>query len=169
MLYPFDFSVCVNCIPSSAAASAAHSYFSAISAVVVGGILAYIYTKRLEKRKAQLLLISEFSSDLRKISDLCEQYWLGDHADENKKTELAAVGYKLRAALMATAEYRELIKSLMGDQFNNFDKLDTRLTMLATGGDFQTSRMKSSPETFQEITSVILKTEMILRTLRNGF
>lgn len=159
----------MNCVSSSAAAPAFHSYLSAISAVVVGAVLAYVYTKRLEKRKAQLLLINEFSSDLRRISELCEQYWLGDHSDESKETELAAVGFKLRAALMATAEYRELIKSLMGDQFNDFDKLDIRLTMLATGGNFQTSSMKSSPETFQEIASVILKTEMILRTLRNGF
>lgn len=149
--------------------SVIHTYFSAISAVLFGAILAYLYTRRLEKRKAEILIIAEFSNDLKKISDLCERYWLADHSDNGKKAELAVVGYKLRAALTATAEYRELMKTLMGKKFQDFDVLDTRLSMIATGGNFQSSSMKAAPETFQEINSIIAKTEFILRSLRNGF
>lgn len=161
--------LCFSVTSYSATTSVVHTYLSAIPAVVLGALLAYAYTKRLEKKKITLSLISDFSSDLRKINDLCEKYWLGDHSDVSRQPELAAVGYKLRAALMATAEYRELMRSLMGPRFEDFDKLDTLLTMAATGGNFQTSSMKSSPETFQEISSLVLKTELILRTLRSSF
>lgn len=164
-----EVSFCHNGFCESNSTSPVHGYFSALLAVILGAALAYFYSRRLEKRKAHLLLISEFSNDLRKISELCEIYWLSDHTESARKKELEAVGYQLRSALTATAEYRELIKSLMGSRFADFDSLDTRLTMVATGGNFQTKAMKSSPETFQEIMSLILKTELILRTIRKGF
>lgn len=114
-------------------------------------------------------MLLEFSADLNTIKSLSEEYWLGNHSDKNKKLYLDSVGYKLRAALMATTEYRELMSSLLGRRFHEFNELDIRLMMAATGGNFQTSKVAASPSTYQEIAFLIFKTEAILRDLRSRF
>lgn len=149
--------------------SSLHSYGSAIIAVLVGALLAFLYSKQLEKRKAEISMLLEFSADLNTIKSLSEEYWLGNHSDKNKKLYLDSVGYKLRAALMATTEYRELMSSLLGRRFHEFNELDIRLMMAATGGNFQTSKVAASPSTYQEIAFLIFKTEAILRDLRSRF
>ncbi len=146
-----------------------HSYGSAVAAVLIGAALAFYYSKRLEKRKAQIATLLEFSTDLNAIRTLSEEYWLGDHSDKKEKSKLAVAGYKLCAALMATTEYRSLMISLLGKRFSDFENLDTRLMIVATGGNFQTSMMKASPETYQEISYLVFKTEAILRELRSHF
>lgn len=144
-----------------------HSYASSILAVLVGGVLAYAYTLRLENKKSQREVLAEFSEDLKAIQNLCEMYWLGDHEDENEAPKLDKAGHVLASKLMATTEYRPLMKKLMKERYEDFESLDVRLFMLVTGGSFQTSRMEASPQNFAEISSVIFKTELILRELRS--
>ncbi len=140
---------------------------SSIVAVMVAALLAYIYTKNIEAKKAKIHVLEEFSRDLAKIAYLSEIYWLGDHSDQSKRHELLAAGYKLRSALMATAEYRGLMKSILKEDFIDFDSLDVKLFIACTGGKFQTSAMEASPETFQEISSLITKTEQIYRSRKS--
>lgn len=144
-----------------------HSYASATVAVLVGGALAYLYTRHLEKKKSQRDMLAEFSDDLKAIQNLCEEYWLGDHKDTKEAPKLIKAGHILGAKILATTEYRPLIKKLMKNSYEDFESLDVRLFMLATGGNFQTNKMAASPQTYAEISSVIFKTELILRELRS--
>lgn len=154
-------------ISTSASSHVLHSYASATLAVFIGGGLAFAYTKYLEKTKTRREVLSEFSSDLNSILRLCEDYWLGDHSNKDEKVKLEKSGHILASKILATTEYRPLIKKLMKKSFNDFESLDVRLFMLATGGGFQTRGMASSPETYAEISTVIYKTELILRELRS--
>lgn len=144
-----------------------HSYLSNITAVVVGAAVAFWYTKHLNKSNSEKETLSEFSTDLKEVLRLCEEYWLWKSSPNTDPNELDRLGVILSSRLFATAEYRPLIQSLMGDRFSEFDALDTRLTIVATGGNFQTKRMAPEPQTYQQICSIIFKTELILRQLRS--
>ena len=144
-----------------------HSYLSNITAVVVGAAIAFGYTKYLNQSNSEKETLSEFSSDLKEVLKLCEEYWLWKSSSNTDHNELERIGVVLSSRLFATAEYRPLIQRLMGDKFDEFDALDTRLTIVATGGSFQTRRMTPEPHTYQQICSIIFKTEMILRDLRS--
>lgn len=144
-----------------------HSYLSNITAVIVGAAVAFWYTKYINKSNSEKETLSEFSSDLKEILLLCENYWLWESSVDKTDDDLKKLGYILSARLLATAEYRPLIKKLMDNKFDDFDALDTKLTIVATGGNFQTTKMSPEPHTYQQICSIVYKTELILRELRS--
>ena len=145
-----------------------HMYLSALLAVLAGALIAYIYTRRFEKIRAEREVLSEFSNDLLEIWQLCQVYWLGNHLDRARALDLENTSHVLISKLQATTEYRPLIKSLMGINFTIYDELDSDLFIYATGGNFQTSAMEASPDTYKEISAVLVKIEHILRSLRSG-
>lgn len=144
-----------------------HTYLSAVLAVLLGALLAFLYTKRIEKRKAYHQVIIDFSSDLKSIMNLCEDYWLGDHHDNKERIRLNKMSYLISAKLNETNEYRPLMEELLGEKFSDYENLDEKLFEVATGGNFQTSKMQSCPETFMEISSLIVKIEHCLRETRS--
>lgn len=144
-----------------------HSYISNITAVLVGAAVAFAYTKYINKSNSEKEILSEFSADLKEVLRLCEEYWLWKSSTDKDPDELDRLGFILSSRLFATAEYRPLMQKLMGNRFSEFDALDSRLTIVATGGNFQTKRMSPEPQTYQQICSIIFKTELILRQLRS--
>ena len=144
-----------------------HTYLSAILAVALGALFAFVYTWYLENRKAKREVLLDFSSDLQRISELSEEYWLGDHSTPEKRERLSKVSHVLQAKLQSTTEYRPLIERLMKKRFDEFDELDAELFIAATGDPFQTPKMKYSPDKFKEISAYITKIELVLRDLRS--
>lgn len=143
-------------------------YLSAVLAVVVGVIVASLYTAYFNHRASQNDIIKDYLDDLDVIETLCAEYWLysGSVADTEEIHE--RIGHELRAKIEATSIYAELSQKILGDQFEKFSALDVELFMRATGGNFQTKNFQRSPEVYGEIMSTISQIRMLLRSKRNA-
>lgn len=140
-----------------------------VTGVLLGAALAFLYTYYFNVRTARNDVLKDFHSDLDKIEELSISYWLGNHRSEdaNDKKKLDDVGHQLRAKLLAMVSYHEATESLFNaKKRKEYAKLDTRLLMTATGGDFQTAKMEKSPETYNKIIEVLSEMRVLIRTTR---
>lgn len=143
-----------------------HSYLSAGIAVVVGALVAGIYTSHLYHLSSKNEIIKDYLSDLDMIESLCARYWLFEEEDTSQR-EHESVGHELRARVDATGSYATLSKEILGNLYEKFFELDVRLAMAATGGSFQTKGHQISPMTYSEVTSILAEMRMLLRSKRN--
>lgn len=140
-----------------------------VTGVIVGAILAFLYTFYFNVRTAQNDVLKDFHADLDKVEELSAAYWLGDHSstDPEKKRVLDNYGHQLRAKLFAMVSYQEAAEALFGkDKSKRFNKLDTKLLIAATGGEFQTSKVKCSPETYNNILDIASEMRKLIRERR---
>jgi hypothetical protein len=140
------------------------SYMIAVAPVLTAAVLAICYTLYFNIRTVRNEVLKDFQIDLREIEDLATLYWLGNHSSSWSRKKLQTIGHQIRAKLNASADYRELyIKVLREKERNEYRSLDTRLFRVATGGNFQTSKMDNSPETYAEIVDIIFQMKDIAR------
>ncbi len=144
---------------------AIHSYLSAVLAVIVGTVMAFIYTSYVNHRTNQNDIIKDYLADLQKIEDLCRMYWLPLNGD--LPLQHSNIGHELRAKLEATSVYYTLSQNILGHSFAQFKELDQKLFDLATGGDFQTKRFEPCVETYAGCIEAISEIRNLLRTKRN--
>ncbi|MGZ9809948.1 hypothetical protein ACXN5S_05740 [Pseudoroseicyclus sp. H15] len=142
-----------------------HVYLSGLSAVLFGAVLAGVYTSYLNHLSETNSVIRDYISELERIERLVEEYWLGAtyaHSEEQHRD----VGHILLAAVEATGLYAETTVQILGDLYLEFEGLDLELYMSATGGEFQTTEYKASPDRYAECVNIIVRMKAILRKKR---
>ncbi|MFT9092173.1 MAG: hypothetical protein ABF479_14420 [Gluconacetobacter sp.] len=140
-----------------------------VTGVTIAALCAFGYTFYFNVRTARNDVLKDVHSDLSDIESLITEYWLGDHAskDEKEKSRLDSVGHELRSKLNSSMIYRDryLFFFKKEDQ-ERYKELDTKLFMAATGGDFQTKRMRSSPQTYNDIITILYDLRALMRKTR---
>lgn len=141
-----------------------------VTGVIVAASCAFGYTFYFNVRSARNDVLKDVHSDLSDIESLVTEYWLGDHSSKVKKTKLSldAVGHELRAKLNSSMIYRDrylyFFKKKDRIQYND---LETKLFMKATGGDFQTQKMQASPQTYNDIIVILYDLRALMRKTRS--
>jgi len=143
-----------------------HLYLSAGVAVLLGALVASVFTAYFNHLSTKNENINEYLKDLGEIEKLCRNYWLFEGPMDEGASQLGNLGHELRAKLDATASFESLSKSILGERYDQFTELDVKLFMAATGGTFQTQSFLPSPEVYGEVMQIITEIRALLRQQR---
>lgn len=145
-----------------------HSYLSAGSAVLIGAIVASIFTALFNHISTKNENIDQYLGDLAEIEELCRKYWLFEGCTDKDASKLESLGHELRAKLDASTSFEAVSKSILGKKFERYCELDLELFMVATGSSFQTKSFQVAPAVYSEVMQKISEVRALLRLQKNS-
>lgn len=142
--------------------------------LVVGAVLSWLFQQYRVLRAEDSALINEHIKDIEKFRDQAVDYWLAvpdakpsaEGEPDIRKMKDTALAAKVRAAHAATTIPYPTVSALCGNNQTEYKQRSQELYSLATGDDFEGSRIGIDPQRAMQIFDTSAQLINLLRDVR---